>query len=341
MTLTEWDEYLIHQIPGTIDTVGSDSPHFMDRMIFVCHNTEGTLYFLAGLGSYPNVDVMDGFVCLRHNQTQRNIRVSRHLHNDRANTEVGMLSFKVLEPLKRWSIHLGKNSFGIGCSLEFNGRIAPFLQTPEDGGGLQSHYHQVGCYTGNISLDEYEFAVDGFLGVRDRSWGVRGPGLLGIIDVWFWIHAHFSDFTLSFMYLDILGDTRKLRQGAILKNDGSVIPIVNIRQHVDFLPESKAYSKITMLIEDTQGKERHLTVKPISPPVYLAGAGYDDRHGLDRGPFHVEGEEWDVFQVANSEPSRFIYSQHVAEFQFDQDAGIGNIESSFGLPEDWQYKPTL
>lgn len=341
MALTEWDEYLIHQIPGTIDAVGTDDPHFMDRMAFICHNAEGSLYLFAGLGTYPNANVMDGFICVRHNQIQRNIRVSRHLENDRANTEVGMLTVKVLEPLKRWSIRLGKNELGMGCSLEFNGRYPPYLQNPEDAKGVQSHYNQVGDYTGRISLDNQSFEVKRFLGVRDRSWGVRGPGIMRIFDVYFWIHAHFSDFTLSITYLDALVDIPKVRQGAILKDDGSVIPIVNIRHCVEFLPESKTYSKITLQIEDAEGKERMLTVHPISPPAYLAGAGYDDRHGLDRGPFHVEGEEWDVFDVVASDPSRFIYSHRIAEFQLDQEVGRGLIESSFGHPEDWQYEPSL
>jgi hypothetical protein len=341
MALTKWDEYLIHQIPGTIDTVGSDDIHFMDRMAFITHNADGTLYLFAGLGSYPNANVMDGFVCVRHKQMQRNIRVSRHLNNDRAKTEVGVFRVEVLEPLKRWGIHLGENELGIGCSLEFNGRFPPYLQTPENAKGVQSHYNQVGYYSGGISMDDQKFQVDRFIGVRDRSWGVRGPGIMRIFDVYFWIHAHFPGFTLSLTYLDTLGDHHKVRQGAILKDDGSVIPIVRVRHRIEFLTKSKIYTKVTLLVEDAQGKERVLIARPISSPAYLAGAGYDDRHGLDRGPLHVEGEEWDVFEVVKSDPSRFLYLHYVADFQLDQALGTGLIESSFGYPEDWRYEPTL
>jgi hypothetical protein len=341
MALTEWDEYLIHQIPATIDTVGSDDPHFMDRMVFLCHNAEGTLYLFAGLGVYPNVNVMDGFVTVRHNQIQRNIRVSRHLQNDRTHTEVGPLSIKVLEPMKRWSLHLDENRFGIGCSLEFNNRAVPYLIPPQEARGVQSHYNQVGVYTGAISLDEHKFAVDGFVGARDRSWGIRGPGVMRMFDVYFWIHAHFSNFAMTIIYLDILGSDQKVRKGAISYEDGTVIPIHDIRHRVEFLPGSKTYSKVTLLIEDAQGKERRLTANPISPPSYLAGAGYDDRHGLDKGSMHVEGEEWDVFDIVRSDPSRFIYSHRIAEVQLDQDFGVALVESSFGYPEDWRYEPTL
>src|SRR3972149_6379588 len=108
---------------------------------------------------------MDGFICIRHNNIQRNLRISRHLKNDRANTEIGMLSFKVLEPLKRWRIQLGENNLKMGCSLEFNGRGAPFSQTPEQAGqGTQAHYNQMGTFRGTISLDGRNYEVNNFLG---------------------------------------------------------------------------------------------------------------------------------------------------------------------------------
>lgn len=80
---------------------------------------------------------------------------------------------------------------------------------------------------------------------------------------------------------------------------------------------------------------------PIFLPSYLTGTGYDGRHGLDRGLFNIEGEERDVFDIAKSDPSRFVYSHRIAEFQLDQDTGTGLIESTFGYAEDWQYVPSL
>ena len=50
MAITEWDDYLIHQIPDTMDAVGSGDPHWVDRFFFGCHNAEGTLHLMAGLG---------------------------------------------------------------------------------------------------------------------------------------------------------------------------------------------------------------------------------------------------------------------------------------------------
>ena len=338
MAITEWDEYLIHQIPNTINTVGSEDPHFMDRFFFGCHNAEGTLHLMAGLGTYPNVNVMDGFVCVRHNNVQRNIRLSRHLQTDRANTEIGPLSCKVLEPLKRWGIYLGDNDYGIGCSLEFEGRVAPYLFRN------LVHYTQQGRYTGSITFEGQQFNADGFLGPRDRSWGIRRPDSFAALEVYLWIQAQFSDFSLSVAYVEIQDGAFRGGGGAILNDDGSIIPIVEMRHRIDFIPGFRAYTKVEMLLKDAAGKERHVIAKPISPESYMSGCGYDGRHGLDKGPFHVEGERWDdVSQPVGIKSPLFSthhqQNQRDTEFQLDGELGMGLVESSFSNVETWQYKP--
>ena len=348
MLVTEWDDYLIHQIADTIEVVGIDDPHFMDRFFFGCHNADGTLHLMAGMGAYPNVNVMDGFVTVRHKDVQRNIRVSRHLQADRAKTEVGPLSFKVLEPLKRWGIYLGDNDYGIGCSLEFEGRAAPYLfprLAAGEGEAPTIHYNQPGRYTGSITFEGQQFNVDGFLGPRDRSWGVRRPGAFAALEIYLWMQAQFSSFSLTLLDVELMDGAIRIYTGAILNYDGSVIPIVEARHRIEFIPGFRSYNKVEMLIKDANGEERHVIAKPISPESYMSGCGYDDRHGLDRGPFHVEGERWeDVSQpVAIKSPlfaTHHQQNQRDAEFQLDGESGIGLIESSFSRAETWQYKPS-
>ena len=340
--ITDWDEYLIHQTPETIDTVNSDDPHFMDRFHLICHNAEGTLHLQAGLGTYPNVNVMDGFVIVRHNNVQSNIRVSRHLQTDRANTEVGPLSFKVIEPMKRWGIYLGENDYNIGCSLEFSGRVAPY-QYPNLRN--MAHYGQPGQYKGSITFEGQQFDVAGFVGPRDRSWGMRRPGSFAALEIYLWIQAQFSTFSLTLFYVKLPDIDSARCQGAILKDDGSVVPLVEMRHRIEFIPGFRAYTNMELLLKDASGKERPLVANPISPAIYMGGGGYDDRHGLDKGPFHVEGERWDdVSQPIGIKSPLFSthhqQNQRDAEFQLDGESGIGLIESSFSNVETWQYKPS-
>ncbi|MBE9500980.1 MAG: hypothetical protein IMY87_00930, partial [Chloroflexi bacterium] len=297
MLVTEWDDYLIHQIADTIEVVERGDPHFMDRFFFGCHDAEGTLHLMAGLGTYPSVNIMDGFVCVRHKDVQRNIRISRHLQSDRANTQIGPLSFKVLEPLKRWGIYLGDNDYGIGCSLEFEGRIAPYLfpkivgADPESGALV--HYNQPGRYTGSITFEGQQFNADGFLGPRDRSWGIRRPGGFAALEIYFWLQAQFSSSYLTLTYAEMLDGAIRLAIGGILSDDGTAVPFVEASHRIEFVPGFRSYNKVEMLLKDANGKEWRVIAKPISPESYMSGCGYDDRHGLDRGPFHVEGERWE------------------------------------------------
>lgn len=351
MAITQWDDYLVHQINDTIDAVASDDALFQERLLFICHNTEGTLELMTGLGAYPNANVMDGFAIVRHKGVQRNIRLSRHLKADRANTAVGPLSFKVLEPFKRWGIYLGENDYGIGCSLEFEGRIPPYSHTDisemrkRQSSGMV-HYTQEGWYTGSISFEGQQFSVDRFLGPRDRSWGVRPRTSDGVgsMDIYLWIHAQFSSFSLALICIELMDGAYKICTGAIMHDDGSVIPIVESRHRIDFIPGVRAYTGIELLLKDISGKERHVTAKPISHLLYMSGGGYDGRHGLDRGPFHVEGERWDVSQPLDTRSPLFgnyyIPNHREAEFQLDGELGVGLLETAFSSAETWQYKPT-
>ena len=350
MALTEWDEYLIHQILDTIDAVESDDPLFQDRFFFTCHSTDGTLELMAGLGAYPNVNVMDGFVCVRREGAQRNIRLSRHLQADRANTEVGPLSFQVLEPLKRWGIHLGDNDYGIGCALEFEGRVIPYLHgSPSERRERQSrgmvHFTQEGRYTGSITFEGQQFNADGFLGPRDRSWGVRVRTSDGVgpMEIYLWSHAQFSSFSLTLIYIELSGGAYHVCTGAILNDDGSVIPIVEMRHRIEFIPGVRAYTKMEMLLRDANGEERHVIAKPISHLAYMSGGGYDGRHGLDRGPLHIEGERWDVSQPLDVKSPLFgnyyLPNHREAEFRLDGESGVGLLETAFSSVETWQYKP--
>ena len=352
MAITEWDDYLIHQTLHTIDAVESDDPFFQDRFFFTANNAEGTLELAAGLGTYPNANVMDGFVWVRHKGVQRNIRLSRHLQADRANTVVGPLSFKVLEPLKRWGIYLGDNDYDIGCSVEFEGRVAPYLHTLQ-AGQLEPerrpemvHYTQEGRFTGSITFEGQQFKVDRFFGPRDRSWGVRRPPTPGgpTMEIYQWNHAQFSNFSLVFIYIELSVVPIRICTGAIQNDDGSVIPIVDMRHRIEFIPGLRSYTKMEWLLKDAEGKERHLIAKPISPVAYMTG-GYDGRHGEDRGPFHVEGERWDVSQPLDSPSPQFgnygLPNHRVAELQLDGEPGVGLLETGYMGDEAWQYKPSF
>ena len=345
MPITEQDEYLIQRAADTVG-IGVDSdPDFMDRLYFGCHNTEGTLFLAAGLGTYPNIGIMDGYVIVRHNHMQHNLSLSRHLpgapadtrQGGRAQAQLGPLTIKVLEPLKRWGVYLGDNDYGIRCALEFEGRTVPYGVTAP-GGRYYWHYNQTGRYTGSITIDGQQFNVDGFIGARDRSRRSRHADS-GAAVGHFFIQVHFPKSCLSLVCAPLWGGIVGLCLGAVLNDDGGVIPIVEMRHRIEFMPTVRALTKVEMLLKDGNGKERHVTAKPISPAIYLNGGGYD-RHGEDRGPISIEGDKWDVSEPAGTGSPRFGFHEYITEFQMDSEMGVGVLEASFDPVAEHQYQPT-
>lgn len=335
MAITKWDDYLIHQTAATIDAPGEGEEDFMDRIFLGCHSADGTLHLASGLGSYPNRNVMDAYVIVRHNDVQYSLSLSRHLNGDRADMQIGPLSYKVIEPLKRWGMYLAENDYGISCSLEFEARGVPYPLEPH------GHYDHLGRFTGSITIEGKEFNADGFVGSRDRSWGVRHAIPWQSKD-WFghtWTQVHFSNFGLVMLFSGLWADTTR-GYGAIINDDGSVIPITEMRHRLEFFPDVRAVKKAEMLLTDVNGKQRHLITKTLSSGNYMFAGGYD-RNMEDRGPLSIEGEKMDVSRPFDIGSPLFGFQQQIAQFELDGEPGVGTFETSLNPDKERKYKATF
>ena len=76
------DEYPFHQITASFSGVGGSDPQWNDGHYLCFGDQAGTVAVLSTLRLYSNNDVLDGFVCIRHENCQYNIRVSRRLRPD-------------------------------------------------------------------------------------------------------------------------------------------------------------------------------------------------------------------------------------------------------------------
>src|SRR5439155_22424543 len=77
--LTALDDSLWHQLPTTFDHVGTSDPRFFDRFWFACYEPSGAGAAQVTLGSYNNMNVLDGGVVAIRDGRQHNLRVSRSL----------------------------------------------------------------------------------------------------------------------------------------------------------------------------------------------------------------------------------------------------------------------
>ncbi|MEJ7935852.1 hypothetical protein WG907_16555 [Sphingobium sp. AN558] len=367
MALTQWDDYFIHQTGDTIDTVADISEHFMDRCWFGCHGQDGRTYIAAGLGTYPNASghgIIDGSFCVIRDGVQHNFRASRHISHegnetDRSNSTVGPLSIEIIEPMKRQRFTLGENPHGLSGSIDFTARAAPFLYNKLDVPSHPvTHFTQMGYFDGSITIGDETIKLNRYVGVRDRSWGVRGKGLMRHVEAYFWIMGHFDNCSLNFTFfhVPVADNDFLLADGAIMHDDGRETRLVKARHRSHFDEDTTApgstrlWSRAEWEFTDEHGKIWTLEAKGIQMPFYSAGNGYDDRHGLDRGPLLVEGESWDFNQPdtlkslrRSGDDDRWHFDIHdrLAELTLDGVKGVGLVNNVCGSREGWAYVPTL
>lgn len=341
MKLSKWDDFLIHQVVKPMDMPGTDDLNFMDRLWFMAYSKDGDVQMMAGLGSHPNKGIMDGFLLIRDRGTQYNFRASRHIAGDKSDPQIGPLQFEIVEPQQHWRIKLSPNEFGLECDLDFHARMEPYLFPPLDFAGQgQLHYKQPGSCSGILKANDNEIRLDAVPAVRDRSWGIRKPGIVSGIGVLLAAEVHFSSGAASLIYLDTLHETFQMRQGGMLGDDGTVTEVLQMRQAVGFEDAGDLFDTVALGVEDASGKVRMLKARAISAPCYFTGGGYDGRHGLDCGPLHIEGEAWDVSQ-SGGHGGVYPYYSRICEFDLDGEKGIGHIEAYFSQDTDWTYQSTL
>ena len=81
--LLRFDEYPYHQITASFAGVAGSDPQWNDGHYVCLSDQAGQVCLTSSLRLYHNNDVLDGFVCLRHDGRQHNIRLSRRLRPHR------------------------------------------------------------------------------------------------------------------------------------------------------------------------------------------------------------------------------------------------------------------
>ena len=63
--LSPLDEYPIHQTPLSMAAVATSDRNFYDRCYFNAHDRTGDVFLITGMGIYPNVGVVDGYLAVK------------------------------------------------------------------------------------------------------------------------------------------------------------------------------------------------------------------------------------------------------------------------------------
>jgi hypothetical protein len=178
------DEHLNHQIADTFASTASSELSWTEKIWSAIVRKDGTMGIDFGLGRYHNRGVMDGWAAVARGRSQWTVRASRELRDDPMITEVGPLTYEIIEPLHKVRYALAKTDIQpIAYDITFTSEMPPFFedrhkQREIDGFRIGSdviRYHQIGTPSGWVEIEGERFEVrpEEWTEYRDHSWGTR------------------------------------------------------------------------------------------------------------------------------------------------------------------------
>jgi hypothetical protein len=201
------DDYPIHQAPISL----AENPlgiNAYDRYFFNGYSSDGSIFFAAALGVYPNRGVIDAAFSVVRDGVQSSVFSSARLGRDRRTTSVGPISIGIDDPMRSFGLRVDHDE--VRADLTFSATTPAVLEprfsqdVPGIGPFDYTRYTQFGSWTGAIELHGERIDVVGSVGCRDRSWGQRpvGPpsGAAPALPQFFWLWApiNFPDGALHF-----------------------------------------------------------------------------------------------------------------------------------------------
>jgi hypothetical protein len=330
--LLRMDEYPYHQFTDTFAAVVGSDPQWNDGHYVCLTDTEGRVCVTSNVRLYQNNDVLDGFVCIRHDGRQHNIRLSRRLRSDMDHFGVGPLRIELVEPMQVLRFVLEENEFGIALDVLCHSTVVPYMDPIEitrvDGRLLSERatYEVTGQCEGWVSVGgervELERSTSSFF--RNHSWGFQsgrgGPRIYGapvkprrVPGVRQWVLFNMADHG-GFFFEDPSG-RRAAGKGVILLADRSV-PIASVEHDLEFRTGGRRLLRGSFRLTDVEDNVRDYEFEDLGW-VYCQGGGYfggfDDGlgQGVFRGEHHAEGEVWDV-----SDPTQIVDATG-RSFEFD------------------------
>ena len=123
------DEYLIHNYPHPVRVMWTSDPRAYERLWFTAQDKVGEVFFVCGLGFYPNLGTAEAYALVNHNGVHTSVHAHRKMGDDRTNMKIGPFEFEIVEPFKQWHISLADNEFGFSYDMQwYDSKRAVFQQ---------------------------------------------------------------------------------------------------------------------------------------------------------------------------------------------------------------------
>jgi hypothetical protein len=353
--LNRLDDYLIHQTPEPLAHPTSGDRNIYDRHWMNGYTRDGSLFFAAALGLYPNRRVMDASVSVVRDGVQYSLHASRLAPGERTETRVGPIAVDVVEPMRRLRLSIGPNDNEIAGELLFEARTLP-IEEPRVTRRFEGHvlmdatrFTQFGTWTGELSVAGKPVALEAgdVLATRDRSWGVRPAGepeggAPGAFPQFFWLWApvHFDDVCTHFQVnedaegrpshtngvsIQALTAASTASQTAALPTGCEVMS--SVAHELLWQPGTRRARAARLRLTALSGHEHVVDLEPILV-FQMRGLGYLDPewgHGLWKGDLAVGGESWRTGELDPMD-FRHLHVQQLCRAKMGEREGVGVLE---------------
>ena len=119
--LIDLDDTLLHQAPLPFAYVASSDHRFCDRYWFEAVSPDGSVGIIVGMGRYPNMNVLDGFIAVQYEGKQHNVRFSRALRPNLGETKIGAFGIEIVQPLWTSQIVVEAGDRPVSAELTWSG----------------------------------------------------------------------------------------------------------------------------------------------------------------------------------------------------------------------------
>jgi hypothetical protein len=236
---TAMDEHFVHQVPELLPRVATRHQHWRESYFFDLHGpgADGDVVFFT-MAHYPAREMMDSIQMGRVDGEQLIGLHQRPYDGDPHTTVVGGARVEVIRPWEEVRLWADPATSAIGVDLTFRARTQPYglrrgtMRAGDDVVWDQSHILQSGIYTGTYTVGEISHEVDGWIGQRDHSWGIRDHGRCPL---WMWLQLQFDDGFLGVWHWELPNGARVYTDGCWAGTDGSdPIPLVDFRHELEW-----------------------------------------------------------------------------------------------------------
>ena len=228
------DDLPLHQTAEPLAHVATGDRNAYDRYFFNGYTADGSLFFAAALGVYPNRDVVDAAFSVVRDGVQTSVHASARLDPGRRTT-VGPVTVEVVAPMRTLRVVVGPNDAGLEADVTFAARTEALEEprfTVRRGTRVVMDYTrltQFGTWSGRVAVGDDVVALDGLdvIGTRDRSWGIRSvgereAGAPGGAPQFFWLWAPLN-LADRCIHVDFQEDANGRRAHA----NGDVVPLLD------------------------------------------------------------------------------------------------------------------